>query len=143
MISSLSEVKAYLGITSSSEDSFLQSLLDSTEAGILAYLGYTTLSTVNITAERHKPTYTKDPVTGVAYYLDEINPHGTVTINAVAPTKFEITGSRLFVLDWSGSLDDFGKVSIGYEAGYATIPADIKLAQNLIVADKRGKRKAG
>ena len=116
MISSLSEVKAYLGITSSSEDTFLQSLLDSTEAGILAYLGYTTLNTATITAERHKPTYTTEPVTGVSYYLDEINPHGTVLINAVAPTKFEITGSRLFVLEWSGSLDDFGKVSIGYEA---------------------------
>ena len=38
MIASLAELKTYLGINGASEDVFLQSLLDSTEAGILKHL---------------------------------------------------------------------------------------------------------
>jgi hypothetical protein len=63
----------------------------------------------------------------------------------VTPTKYLLEESRLFVLEWSGTYDDFGQVKISYTAGYVTadMPDDIKLAQYLICGDKRAKRKAG
>lgn len=51
--------------------------------------------------------------------------------------------NRLFVLEWSGTYDDFGQVKISYANGYTDIPDDIKLAQFLICGDKRAKRKSG
>ncbi len=132
-ICTLEEVKTYLGITWSSEDALLNSLLSATEGTILSILKVSTLAEEQVT-EKHE--YKCQP-----YYLRGINPHGTPKINTVSLTNFEIDG---YMLRFTDIVDpnDWGKISIEYIDGFATMPEDIKLAQKQMILEERAVSKA-
>lgn len=75
------------------------------------------------------------------YYLRGIKPHGTPKVNTVSLVTFEIDGFMLRFKD-TVSPDDWGKISIEYTDGFATVPEDIKLAQKQMILEERAVAKA-
>lgn len=127
-ICTLEEVKTYLGITWSSEDTLLNSLLSSTEETILKMLWVSSLIESEVT-EKH--TYKKQP-----YILRWICPHWVVKVNSTPLENYDLSWFQLRFSDLV-SPNDWWKINISYMDGYATIPSDIKLAQLQMISEER------
>lgn len=129
-INTLTEVKAYFKITTTSEDTLLESLLLQSEAGILSELWVETIAAAEVT-EKHRVKSHCKPLREVMLYW--LNPHGTsVSINDLPLVEFAFYGRKLMFKDIV-TPDSFWMIEVVYTAGYETIPWDLKLAQCLYI----------
>lgn len=134
-INTLAEVKAYFKITTNSEDTLLESLLSLSEAGILSELWVENISEETVT-EKAKVIRNCNKQ---YIMLKWLNPHGTtVNVNTLPLLEFAFYGRKLMFTDIV-TPDVFGFVSVEYSSWYATVPGDIKLAQNLYIGSLRNQ----
>lgn len=129
-INTLAEVKAYFKITTTSEDTLLESLLLQSEAGILSELWVETIAAAEVT-EKHRVKSHCKPLREVMLYW--LNPHGaSVIINDLPLVEFAFYGRKLMFKDIV-TPNSFWMIEVKYTAGYETIPWDLKLAQCLYI----------
>jgi len=128
MINTLAEVKSYFKITTTSEDTLLESLLSQSEAGILSELWVSTISEDTVTDSIK--VWNCKTVTHVL--LRWLNPHGSPSVNTLPLLEYKFYGRKLMFKDIV-TPDSFGFIEVEYEAWYEEVPWDLKLAQCLYI----------
>lgn len=127
-INTLAEVKQYFKITTTSEDTLLESLLSQSEAGILSELWVTNVAETTVTEQAKVVRHC-----GKQYImLKWLNPHWTAKINDLPLLEYAFYWRKLMFTDIVTE-NTFWFVTVEYSSGYTTIPWDLKLAQCLYV----------
>ena len=142
-LTTLASLKAYLGITDSAKDALLQSLITGASAAVEALIGRPLLSasyTEKVDGNgKARMMFPHFPVTAVA----SVKVNG-VAVSAAPANNFTSPGYRfdetMLILQGSRFDAGFRNIELTYNAGYATIPADIQMAVNKIVGGKYRER---
>jgi len=123
----LSELKTYLRITDTEDDTLLQNLIDETEAQIKKYVNNAIEEQTDITEYFNIDSYQKEiilqyfPVSNVSVYEDD-------TL-LDSDTEYTLDSDAGIIQKYYGYFSKGIKtVKVIYTAGYSTIPDDIKLA---------------
>lgn len=127
-INSLTEVKAHFKITTTSEDTLLESLLSQSEAGILSELWVQTIEEKTITEKAKVVRHCGKQ----SILLKWLNPHGDVKINDIPLLEYDFQWRKLMFTDMV-TPNTFWFVEVEYVSWFDTIPWDLKLAQCLYI----------
>lgn len=138
---SLAEVKDYLGITDNSKDALLNIYLDSAERVINGFFSVDTMLSTDYTERLKIDSTSPSDQRGYEFFLRKrpvtaIKSINGITYTGVAETDYIIENQRKVTFkEISTYLVGFwwDSIKIVYTAGFATVPADIKLAEMMIV----------
>lgn len=132
MIATLSELKSYLGITGSSEDTLLGLLLDSANDFVLGYIcreiesaTFTEYFDGDWQTEILLKNYPVTSITSFEYNSGTLNTPVWTTVDPTLYKNSPNTG-KIFLSFYK--IRGFQNYKVVYVAGYTTIPWDIKLA---------------
>ncbi len=144
---SLTNLKAFLSISSSGKDTILQAIKDGVEAAVMRYCDRDLLVPSTPYTEyyegdgSHQLIVDQRPVISVtSVYIDpsRLFPAATLVpdLNTGSPSELVSTASQLragiIELFNYAFLKGRGSVKITYSAGYSVVPADLQLAVKLI-----------
>lgn len=152
-LTTLSNVKAKLGITSTDYDDVLQSLVEQVDALILKYLGrnietaqYTEYPNGRGTRRIRLKQYPATSVSSVRLdYLRQFVADSTLLVNG---TDYTLVNGMLLRLNgvwpnarenrwgllYDATVESIGIIKVVYTAGYDTVPADLTLAADMLVS---------
>ena len=132
MIASLSELKSYLWITDSSQDTILTIFLDSADDFVRSYIGREIESatyTEYFDGDGQREILMKNyPVTTLTSFEENTGTIQTPVWTAVDSSTYKLSPNiaKLFLTFYKSR--GFQNFKVVYVAWYATIPGDIKLA---------------
>lgn len=139
-LTSVSNVKSYLSINESTDDTILTTLVSQAEKIILDYLGkniesatYTEYHDGDGTDEVHLKQY---PIISVTSLYDDVERvfNSTTLIAATNYIIYEDEGIIRLFNDESSFAVGKRNIKVAYTAGYASVPGDITLAANKLIA---------
>jgi len=145
MLTTLSDVKNYLGITVTTYDSLLTSLIGSVSAWIEGYLDRKIAAvdlTETVDGGKRSIALSNFPINSVASIQYNQGTQHTPSMVTISPDDYTI------LYDF-GIIEHVGifpggrrNITVTYNSGFETIPADLELVAKTLVAKLFGQRKA-
>lgn len=160
-LTSVANVKTYLGITSSSDDALLEMFVNQTTDWIEQFCGGRRFKDTTYTDEIYESEFAKEqgdfptivrnrnywlncrqyPITATAAVVVKYR-SGNTSWQTQEATGYEVYNNRGQVYLYGGMPNIRQAVKLTYSAGYATIPSDLELACIKLVARQYEKRKS-
>ena len=146
MLTTLSAVKGYLGIGTTSTDDVLKSLIKSVSAWIEGYLDRTILATdfvETVDGGGREIALTNFPLNSVTSIQYNSGTQHTPVMNTIDPDDYTIL-YEIGIIEHNDFVFPNGRrnITVAYNSGYDTVPSDLEHVVKTLVAKAYNSRKA-
>lgn len=145
MLTTLSSVKSYLGITSITNDALINSLIASVSAFIVSYAGrqLEAATYTEILSGGKKNLFLRNyPVNSVTSVRENIGTQGTPSMSTVSVDDYTIFYEAGFLEHRSYFSRGSRNIEVVYNAGYSVIPKDLDFVAVQLVGKAFASRKS-